>query len=239
MRVSPKFVLERYELTDREQRRLIRVVWQRGMSVSCTLYRINRMTPLYTLLPLTCNLLGEELVPLGELFWVTFRDSDLQFKPEIDRFARFLRDRMDSGLIQDPYLREVLDFEQALNALSFAAFQGVSDGVVELPEENGHGLFLHPQVRVVAFRHDPLATLDALSRRSKPSEPIEGEFFLLIDGRTERLEIVPADARFGRILLEAAASKAGISISETSAVLLELGLLVGPQLASVNEGGLS
>ncbi len=238
MRISPKSVLERYELTDREQRRLIRVVWQRGMSVSCTLYRVNRMTPLYTLLPLTCNLLGQELVPLAELFWVTFRTSDLQFQPEIDRFARFLRDRMDSGKIQDPYLREVLDFEQALNALSFAAFQGVSDGAVELPEENGHGLFVHPQVRVVAFRHDPLALLDALAHRSAPFEPLEGEFFLLIDGRTEKVAIVPADARFGRLLHEAAGSQAGIPISEMSAVLLEIGLLVSTRLTCVNEGGL-
>src|SRR6266571_1465309 len=119
MRTHPEDVLRCYDLTPREQHRLVEVVCQRGMSTNCTLYRANRITPLYTLLPLTCFVLGDDLKHETELFWESYRDTDLQFKQEIDRFAELLMRRVRAKQIENPFLQEVLEFEIAVNELRF------------------------------------------------------------------------------------------------------------------------
>jgi hypothetical protein len=70
VRRRPETALAPYELTARERRRLEAVVRQPGMSVSCTLYRVNRLTPLATLHPVSCRLLGSRFVVVAERFWV-------------------------------------------------------------------------------------------------------------------------------------------------------------------------
>jgi len=45
---SPEQVLGRYDLSDRDRRRLIAIVQQRGMLVNCSLYRANRLSPIYS-----------------------------------------------------------------------------------------------------------------------------------------------------------------------------------------------
>ena len=47
LRSDPDDVMANYELSDRERRRLVEAVWQRGMSTNCSLYRSNRVTPLH------------------------------------------------------------------------------------------------------------------------------------------------------------------------------------------------
>src|SRR5882672_11333937 len=79
-RFNPDVILDSYELSDRERRRLVDLVRQKGMSVNCSLYRMNRITPLYTLMPLTCSLLGPRLIGEAEEFWRAYDKSDLQFK---------------------------------------------------------------------------------------------------------------------------------------------------------------
>ncbi len=110
--------LSDFELTPRELSRLVAVVsQQKGMSACCTLYRMNRFTPLYSQLSNTCALLGDRLPPLVEEFWGGMRDTTLQFKHEVLAFGRFLIQRV----LDVPYLHEVLQLEMAMNDLSYAA----------------------------------------------------------------------------------------------------------------------
>lgn len=110
-----------FDLSPRELSRLVAVVrQQKGMSACCTLYRMNRITPLYGQLSNTCALLGDRLAPLVEEFWLYVRDTTLQFKHEVLAFGDFLlRQPLDI-----PYLRDVLSLELAMNELSYAPSGG-------------------------------------------------------------------------------------------------------------------
>jgi hypothetical protein len=151
-----------YDLTDRERWRLVSAAAQRGMSTSCTLYRMNRITPLYSYLPLTCTLLGDDLIAHVERYWDEGKPGDLQFGPETQRFSRFLRRQLEEGSIADPYLGEVLDLELAVNALRWDA---------------------EPRTCSVRFRHEPLALLDALAAGRRPDDGAvaAGDYVLDLD----------------------------------------------------------
>lgn len=169
-------VLAGYDLTARERRRLATVVRQPGMSTSCTLYRVNRITPMFSHLPLTCFLLGDQLIPEAERFWAEGQPTDLQFGPETERFARHLRQRLGTGALTDPYLDEILEFELAVNRLRMASR--------ELGDVNGR-----PDTTVpapsgvdVRFRHEPFFILECLADRRRPeSEPPDAEFVLHVE----------------------------------------------------------
>ncbi|HEX6738576.1 MAG TPA: hypothetical protein VF310_09905 [Vicinamibacteria bacterium] len=164
-------VFDRYQPTERERRRLADVVRQRGMSTHCTLYRVHRITPLYTLLGCSCFVLGERLLGLVEAFWAEQPESDLQHLAEVDRFAGFLRARLATGELEDPYLDEVLAFEQALNELKLA-----------------------PGVRRLAFRHDPAVLLGHLALESLPPEPLPaGDYVLMMRAQGDRVSFETVD----------------------------------------------
>ena len=203
VRSDAKTALEPYELTDRERRRLEAVVWQKGMSTSCTLYRVNRMTPILTYLPLTCFLLGDQLIAEGERFWTEGAPSDLQFGPETERFARFLRLRLASHLIEDPYLDEVLRFELAVNRLRIASRTEADQPKGAAVDDDGADVQrLHPLAVVVTFDHEPLALLESLAERRRPEvEPQRGAFFVLLDGRGADLRLSQIEPELVRPLL--------------------------------------
>jgi hypothetical protein len=158
---SDTATLDGYDLTDRERRRLSAVVAQPGMSTSCTLYRVNRITPLYSYLPLTCGLLGDDLIVEAERYWSQGKPGDLQFGPETQRFARFLRERFAAGALASPYVGEVLELELAANALRWGA---------------------DPPRRTVRFAHDPEPLLAALADdRQPPPELPEGDYLVELD----------------------------------------------------------
>ncbi len=163
VRADAEAALADYDLTERELRRLAAVAFQPGMSTSCTLYRVNRITPIATYLPLTSFLLGDGLIAEAELFWDEGTPSDLQFGPETERFGRFLERRVAAGELTDPYLGEILAFELAVNRVRVAR-----------PGE--------PLAETVIFHHEPLPLLDALADRRRPeSPPAEGVFELIVD----------------------------------------------------------
>jgi hypothetical protein len=90
-------LLEKYDLDDRERRRLLAIVGHEGMSHNCTLYRANRLTPLARSLPRTCALLGDRLLPELEAFWAREPNTEVQFKLEAERFAHYLSERCNEG----------------------------------------------------------------------------------------------------------------------------------------------
>lgn len=174
VRADPADALAPYELTLRERERLEAVVVQPGMSTSCTLYRINRMTPIFSYLPLTCFLLGARLIVEAERFWSEGKPEDLQFGPETERFAQFLESGLQAKTLDDPYIGEVLHFELTVNRLQARVRQ-------ELDE---------PLTAIAEFKHDPLPLLEALATRRRPeSEPVRGQFFVELDASGETLQL--------------------------------------------------
>jgi hypothetical protein len=185
VRRCPDTALAPYDLTARERRRLEAIVRQPGMSVSCTLYRVNRLTPLATLLPMTCRLLGDRFVGVAERFWAR-RGTDLQFRTETERFCDHLARELREGL-NDRYLTEVVEFEIAANRLRF-----LPRDRSEHDSPSDVGLRIHPKVAVTVFTHDPTLLLGALAEdRDPPQDLPDGRFPILLDVRSGDLELIP------------------------------------------------
>jgi hypothetical protein len=185
LRREPESALAGYDLSEKERTRLETVVRQPGMSTSCTLYRVNRMTPIYGYLPLTCLVLGDELVHEAERFWGEAPSDDREFRHEPERFARFLEQRVESGAVADPYLLEVLRFELAVNRLHVAT----------RTEDD-------PLTAVVHFDHEPIVLLGCLADRKRPDpEPTRGEFFVLLDATDGEIRLSEGEPALAQRLL--------------------------------------
>jgi hypothetical protein len=98
----------------------------------------------------------------------------------------YLQTRLDGGALADPYLREILDFELALNALRL-----VPRGPTRSLRDNSAGSpswRLNPLVRIVRFVHDPGPLLSALAAGAPPLvEPDRGDFHLMLDASGSQL----------------------------------------------------
>jgi hypothetical protein len=165
LRAAPEEVLANYELSTRERARLCEVVWQRGMSTNCSLYRANRVTPLYLLLNYSCRSLGDQFRALLDEFWDAKIYRDGQFPSEVERFAAFLRKRIADDNVSTPYTAELLDFELKLNALKLAPRKQLLRELEGLPAPGPDTpCRLHPLARLVRFHHDPVVLLDAAAR---------------------------------------------------------------------------
>ncbi len=228
IRERPTPILERYDLSEREKRRLVCMVRQPGMSTNCTLYRSNRVTPIYTLLQSTCFVLGDLLGPELDEYWAHFDFDDLQFKQEIERFGNFLKHRIAAGKLEIPILAEVLDFDLAWNALRFSPRRRILRELALAQACSGvQELRLHPLVRVVRLRHEPHELLRRLAERlAPPYDLAQGEFFLLLSAVDEALLATPIDAPLGRLLLAIDAGVASEIAYRDCVLLLQAALVV-------------
>lgn len=200
VREDPERALESYTLSPLERRRLADVVWQRGMSTNCSLYRSNRITPLCTLLERSCFLLGERLAREVDCFWASAETNDVQYQPEVQRFAAYLEGRLRSGAIVDPLLEEVLAFEVAWVELQFSPRRRILESLGA--SSTAPRLRLHPLVRLVRFRHEPLSLLGRLDRREPPPYELEeGDFVLLLSVVDGDLQIGLVEPSLGERLL--------------------------------------
>jgi len=226
---SPEEVLGRYDLSDRDRRRLLEVVQQPGMLVNCSLYRANRLSPIYNLVPHTCFLLGDALLDEATEFWQGFKETRLQFHEEVKQFGAFLRRRVEMGFLQIPMLAEVLEYELALNEFRYTPRLDVLARLELNKTVAGESkrVQLHPLIRVLLFRHEPRRLLEFLDeRRPPPYELAEGEFWVLLDGKGEEVETKLIDPGVGRLLK---AIEAGTSLSLSAddvEVLMEADLTV-------------
>jgi len=220
-------ILDRYELSEREHRRLMSMVCQRGMSTNCSLYRSNRITPLYTLLHHTCVLLGEALSREVDLYWKSGEFLDLQFAEEIERFAEFLRRRIAGGALTNALLPEILEFEVATNVLRFAPRRRLLDAAARTLTSRTGPPALHPLVRVVRFTHEPSALLGLLGDGRQPPYLLpSGEFHVLLDHRGATLQVADLEPEAGRLLLDVQSGVA--ELDETAlAPFIEAGLVLG------------
>lgn len=206
VRSDPVAALASYDLSARERRRLAAVALQPGMSTSCTLHRVNRMTPIYSYLPLTCLLLGNDLMRETELFWTIARPANLQFGPETERFASFLRQRLIDQELRDPYLDEVLTFELAANRLQArvrAAVDALAATTAVVTESEVRRRRLHPRVAITPFRHDPLPLLRALAEGRRPDPvPAVGDYFVALDATGDELRMSEVEGDVARSLID-------------------------------------
>ena len=203
LRAGAPGILTRYDLSPRERDRLLDIVWQRGMSTNCTLYRSNRVTPIYTLLHYTCMVLGDRLKDTLDAYWAASDLHDLEFKHEIHRFSRFVREQIETSTIVDPFVEEVLEFELAINDLRFAPRRDVLRGLQvqrEAAERASAPLQVHPLIRVIPFRHEPGELLRSLANRRVPRELPEIESFLVLSRVEEDLSTRTLEPALGRVL---------------------------------------
>ncbi|MEO8506673.1 MAG: hypothetical protein ABI593_03490 [Betaproteobacteria bacterium] len=95
-RAPASTVFDCYDLTPLETRRIQTMVRDHGMSINCTVYRVNRLTPVYFALPLCCMFLGECLTAELDAFWAASRDVTLQYGREAWRSGLRIQDRIAS-----------------------------------------------------------------------------------------------------------------------------------------------
>jgi len=226
---SPEEVLERYDLSDRDRKRLMEVVQQPGMLVNCSLYRANRLSPIYNLVPHTCFLLGNALLDEATEFWKEFKETRLQFHEEVQRFGAFLRRRVEMGFLQNSMLVEVLEYELALNEFRYMQRQDVLSRV-EMSETVGREskrVSLHPMIRVVLFTREPRRVLELLDARQPPPYDLaEGEFWLLLDGKEEEVSVKLIDPNVGRVLKAIDTGAAPAISDDDLEALLDAGLVL-------------
>ena len=117
VRANPDVLRKRYDLTDKEWRRLVGIVASKGMEANCMLYRANRLAPVALNLPETCTALGDRLAALLSAYWNAEPVTNVHFLIEADRFCRFLAEQPDL----DDAVWPILGEEHAIVADKLAA----------------------------------------------------------------------------------------------------------------------
>src|SRR5688572_26897403 len=203
-RAEPDSVFNQYDLSARERQRLLNIAGQKGMSTSCSLYRHNRVTPIYTLLHFSCLLLGEDLEAELDAYWASTEFTDFQFRLEIARFAQFLRRRLHQGALRDRRLADVLSFELAANELQYLPRRAIRETLMHAGAAAKQDRpRLSPLVRVVKSSCDLMRLIEALSQGSGGRCVVAtGEYFYLLSALGEAHEVAELGARIGRILYE-------------------------------------
>ena len=202
-RDHPELVFDKYDLTPLEWKRLVDVVQQRGMSTNCTLYRVNRITPIYTLLPNTSFLLGDDLVKWADYFW-SQQKTDMQFKSEVESFGELIKQQIQSGNLQNDFLEEILAFELAINSFRFVPKKDILKKIARPKSGSSFTqVRLHPLIKLVRFSHEPTMLLSLLASAQLPPVDIpKGEYYLLVDAAASDVVIKKIDPSLGQLLHE-------------------------------------
>jgi len=147
-------VLADYDLTERERRRLLAIVRQPGISVSCTLARGNRLEVIAGVFPMTCVLLEPVLRQVLDELWADHRPTNYQLAGEDAAFARLVSRKLAAGDLAIEYLDEVFAYERACQEMAYKVRTlDDPDAVAET---------------MVEFQHPPDELLPPLSRLTAP-----------------------------------------------------------------------
>ncbi len=166
--------------------------------------RLDRSSPIHSLLPYTCLALGGRLDGELDSFWQSVGFADLGVSVVIERFAHFLKRRVENGTLRIYYLPELLDFELAAHELRFTARRPYLDE--DDPREprvlvqRGAQLALHPLMRVSRFPCDAEALFETLAHGDCIDCNVRSrETFLLLsvlrDGDPQVVHVPPALGR--------------------------------------------
>jgi hypothetical protein len=106
-----------YDLTELERHRLRTMMADTGMATNCTLYRVNRLVPLQSTLPLTLQHLDSQAERELHAYWAAHPYAEPQYHTEAHRFASWLHRRSGDGTLSPgPYL-DALAFELVASAM--------------------------------------------------------------------------------------------------------------------------
>ena len=166
-----------YDLTPLELRRLDAMVRDEAMSTNCTLYRVNRLTAIYSVLPLTCKLLGQHLNAELEGFWEASRDATLQYGWEAWRFGTWIQTRIASGNLPGGAVEDAVRFE-------LAAYE-VQSAPRDVEDNAKHS---HPRKRLIQLHYDPQQLLDP-NIDSDTLVPLPAAAWLLLDATGDSLQL--------------------------------------------------
>jgi len=108
----------RYRLTEREHQRALAIARHKGMQAACSVYRMNRITPLAINLRATLQALGERLPVLMTRYWQDHPRGHTHFYIESERFCRWLVQCQED---QNPGVAEPLQREWAVVREALAA----------------------------------------------------------------------------------------------------------------------
>jgi hypothetical protein len=180
-RSEPAAALAGYDLTERERQRLAAMCASEAMEINCTLYRVNRLTPIYSVLSRTCHLLGPALASELLAFWEVEHDATLQFHRQSVRFAEWLRERRHTAALPGGPWEDALRFELAV----FEARTAPHDGDAENPAD--------ARLRWIDLHYDP-SWLLAAEPTEAPTELLAEPVWLCIDATGPELEIRSACA---------------------------------------------
>lgn len=113
VRCDQSILRKKYDLTEREWRRLVGIVQHRGMECACIVYRANRLAPLALNIPRTCKALGQGLRDVVSEFWAEYPETNVHFFVETDRFCRFLKAKLAEGRVFETDISPILALESA------------------------------------------------------------------------------------------------------------------------------
>jgi hypothetical protein len=111
VRRDPSLLHRRYELTEREWRRVVAIAKHPGMQCACIVYRANRLAPLALNVPQLCKALGKDLRAVASEYWSAFPEANVHFYVEADRFCRFLKKQIEEGRTFAPEVESALQRE--------------------------------------------------------------------------------------------------------------------------------
>jgi hypothetical protein len=220
--------LSGYDLTPIELQRLASAADQRGMRMNIMLYRNGRLSPLVSQLPGTFHVLGYGLREVAQAFWTEYPRVPRGVPGEMRRFAAFLRRRMAEGLLTEPLLGEVLDWEMETYELALLPPERTKASVAEAAARARPDAPLrpHPLVGVARFSREPFTVMRALAeKRPLPYEHADpGEYHVLVDFRGVQRANAPLDATVAAAFR---ALRAGEPLPPDSAApLVEQGLAI-------------
>jgi len=166
--------------------------------------RLDRSSPIHTLLPYSCLALGGRLAGELESFWKSVGFADLAFDAVIERFASFLKRRVENGTVRLYFLPELLDFELAAHELRFTArgpyLERGEPREARVLVQRGAQLELHPLMRISRFPCEAEALFETLAHGDCIDCNVRShESFLLLsvlrDGNPQVVPVAPALGR--------------------------------------------
>jgi hypothetical protein len=125
VRGDPEELHRRYDLSQREHRRLVDMINQSGMALNCMLYRSNRLAPLAQNLYGLCHALGQRLGPLLTEYTALHPNTTVHFYLECDRFCTFIEKKLAEGLELDADAQSVFAEERLKVKLNLKATETV------------------------------------------------------------------------------------------------------------------
>ena len=189
----------------------------------------SRLTPICTLLHLSCRALGDRLEIELDAYGKSVEFSGLQFKPEFERFADFLKRRVENGTLRIHWLPELLDFELARNELrSLPRRRLLAELAQRGPVKSAAAVALNPLVRIARFPCDSTALIEALSNGELVSRAVmKPETYVLLSVlHVATPEVLPADPVLGRLLWALRCVGTFCGDAAQRAALLDMGALV-------------